>query len=207
MVPERIDEALRQVRDLQDAVLERRMFRGYSGTARLACGALALGGAWALDSARVPRTDAAHLAGWGLVLGAALALNYGALAWWFLTSAEARRNPASAKPAVDALPALIVGAVASLALWRRGLFDLLPGAWMMLYGLAQTAYRRSLPGGIFAVGLVYVLCGALVELAGLPFTNPWPMGIVFGLGELAGGWFLLEWERGGGRRAGRDEGS
>ena len=99
------------------------------------------------------------------------------------------------KPALDALPALAVGAALTAGLILAGQYDLLCGAWMCLYGLAQVAYRQTLPGGIYLVGLCYILCGAAYLLfpAGT-FMNPWPMGLMFFLGELAGGLILIHQE-------------
>jgi hypothetical protein len=190
-----IHDALAQVRRLQELILQKRLFRGYSGKARLASGAAALAGTLAMASPRFPATPQAHLAGWSAVLAAGVLFNYGFLLRWFLFDPAVRRNPAQLKPALDALPALGVGAALTAALLLAGQFDLLFGAWMSLYGLAQVAYRQSLPTGIYAVGLGYILCGAGCLLSNaVSFLSPWPMGIVFVAGELAGGFILLTQE-------------
>ena len=62
---------------------------------------------------------------------------------------------------------------------------------MCQYGLAQVAYRQSLPAATYWVGVGYIVCGAGCLLLGpVPITNPWPMGIVFFLGELVSGAIL-----------------
>jgi hypothetical protein len=148
-------------------------------------------GAGALASPLVPREPLAHLLGWGIVLGLGLLCNYAALAYWFWRDADVRRNPARLKPAIDAIPALAVGAAFSLAAIFRLQYDLLFGIWMSLYGLAQVAYRRALPRGIYYVGLGYLACGAFCLLSpDISFTNPWPMGLVFLVGEWLGGGIL-----------------
>ncbi len=97
----------------------------------------------------------------------------------------------------DALPALAVGGVLSLAAVRAGQHRWLFGIWMSLYGVAQAAYRRSLPAGICGVGLAYVACGAAcLLLPPVRFLDPWPMGWAFFLGELAGGAILLKHDAG-----------
>ena len=191
MIASHIHDALGQVRRLQELVLEKHMFRGYSGKARLACGALTLLAAAALSSRWMPATPAAHLAGWCVLLAAALLVNYGALALWFLFDRDVQRDWHRLKPAVDALPALAGGAVLTVALAAGGQYDYLFGCWMLFYGLAQTAYRKSLPSGIYLVGLCYLACGAMLLLCRcVPFTQPWPMALVFILGETAGGLLL-----------------
>ena len=192
MVANHIHDALAQVRTLQAFIIERNLFKGYSGTARLVAGSAAIAGAIALSLAPVPATPWAHLAGWGVVLAVGLAANYAALAAWFLFDREVRRNAHMLKPALDAIPALAVGAAVSVALVRTGQFDLLFGAWMALYGLAQVAYRYSMPPGIYVIGLFYLFCGMwCLVCPGVHFLQPWPMGLVFGAGEFAGGLVLI----------------
>ena len=187
-----IHDALAQVRRLQEAVLGKRFFEGYSGKARILSGCSALAGALVLEFGAVPATPRAHLAVWAVVAFLALAFNYGALLHWVLTEPRVRQHPVILKPALDALPALFVGGIMTLALVRSGHFDPLFGTWMALFGVAHMAYRQSLPGENYFVGLFYVLCGAACLLApGIHFTSPWPMGLVFFAGELAGGSVLL----------------
>lgn len=196
MIANHVHDALAQVRRLQELILDRRYFQGYSGSARIGSAAAMLVGVLILDSGWVPREPLAHLAGWGAILGVALVLNYSCLAWWYLFNPEVRRNPALLKPALDALPALAVGGVLSLALVRTGQYDLLFGVWLSLYGLAQVAYRRSLPPGIYCVGIGYIACGAAALLwQGVSFLQPLPTGLVFSLGEAAGGAVLISGTR------------
>lgn len=191
MIVNHIHDALAQVRRMQELVLEKRRFQGYSGKARILSGTAALMGTIVMASHLVPANPLAHLLGWGLVLAVGIVLNYVALGYWFLFDSQVRRNPTMLKPAVDALPALGAGAAFSIALILAGQFDLLFGTWMSLYGLAQVAYRRSLPQGIYVVGICYLVCGAwCLVLPGVVFTNPWPMGLVFFAGEWAGGIIL-----------------
>ncbi len=191
MIANHIHAALGQVRRMRELVLARQRFKGYSGTARMAGGVLAIAGAVVMSRPGFPDTTVAHLIGWGSVLSLALLLNYGGLALWFLFDPRVRRDLMQLKPAADALPALAMGAVLSLALVLHGQYALLAGTWMCLYGLTHVAYRQSLPAIHYAVGIFYMLSGAGCLLSpGVGFTNPWPMGAVFGLGELAGGFIL-----------------
>ncbi len=191
MLAHHIHDALAQVQRLQALILEKRLFRGYSGIARLAGGLAALGATLVMASPRFPATPAAHLMGWAVVLLIALAVNYGLLMVWFSTLPANRRTLRELTPAFEAVPALAVGAGLSLALILHGAYDLLFGTWMGLYGLAHMPYRRSLPFANYLVGLFYLACGAILLVwPGVAFTNPYPMGLVFGAGELAGGFVL-----------------
>jgi hypothetical protein len=150
-----------------------------------------LAGALILNQKWFPATENAHLLGWITVLGLALTINYGALMIWFLFNQSVQRNAAMLVPAVDALPPLLMSAVFSAAFIVKGEYDLLPGMWMALFGLAHMAYRQSLPITNYAVGAFYVISGAFcLLLPGLIFTDPLPMGITFFIGELAGGCIL-----------------
>jgi hypothetical protein len=82
---------------------------------------------------------------------------------------------------------------------------LLPGVWMLCYGLVHMAYRRNLPRGVYAVGLFYLAAGAVCLLApGVRLCDPRPMGMVFGVGEVAGG---LALRGGGGGEEADDDGA
>lgn len=109
MIANHIHDALAQVKVLQEFILERNVFKGYSGRARLFAGSVTLIGSILLCSPRVPGSPWVHLAGWGIVLAISVIANYAALAYWFLFDEQARRNPVMLKPALDAIPALGVG--------------------------------------------------------------------------------------------------
>lgn len=206
MIAHHIHDALGQVRRLQEMIGARRAFLGYSGPARIAGGVAAIAGAALLARPGGAGSDPARLAGWGLVLVAALAANYGALAAWFLLDREAERDLRRLLPAADALPILGAGAALSAALVAQGAYDLLFGSWMCVYGLVHVPYRLTLPRANYAVGLFYVAAGALCLLTPLGrFANPWPMGLVFFVGETAGGLVLRSHRaRAGAERAGED---
>lgn len=196
MIAHHIHDALAQVRRLQVLILEKRLFRGYSGIARMAGGLAVLAGALIMSAPGFPATPFAHLLGWGVVLVAGLAINYGALFYWFALIVAARGSPREFRPAFDAVPPLAVGAGLSLALILHGEYDLLFGTWMCLYGIAHLPYRHSLPFANYVIGLCYLLCGAIMLVwPGVSFTNPIPMGIVFGTGELIGGVVLYRVNR------------
>jgi len=191
MIANHIHDALAQVRQLRDLVLEKRMFFGYSGRARMVGGAAALVGALVMSLPSYPSGRVAHLAGWSAVLLAALIANYGALALWTFSRRKPRHGLSELAPAVEALPALAIGAVASVALVVHDQFHLLFGTWMSFYGLVHVVYRVSLPRANYGVGVFYMVSGAACLLhPALKFTNPWPMGLVFFVGESLGGIIL-----------------
>ncbi|MEI6147780.1 MAG: hypothetical protein WCS01_01680, partial [bacterium] len=98
MIANHIHDALAQVKLLQEFIMEKNLFKGYSGKARLLAGSTTLIGALILNSPRVPAEPWVHLAGWGIVLAISVIANYAALVYWFLFDERARRNPVMLKP-------------------------------------------------------------------------------------------------------------
>jgi len=186
-----LHDALTQVRQMRDALQERRQFRGYSGRARLFGGGLALACALVLAK-QAPALPVVHFRAWLLVLVLALAANYGALLLWFLARDGADRARGALRPATDALAPLALGGLLTCALARAGAYDLLFGTWMGCYGLAHLPYRLTLPRLNFLVGLGYLAAGAacLLSPAG-GLLHPWPMGLIFFTGETCGGFALI----------------
>jgi hypothetical protein len=200
MNDEPLNEALDQVRRMQALVGDQLRFKGFSARARIAGGVIALLGALGLLFLSRPQAPLLHLAGWGLVLLVAGGINYGALLLWLLDGGRGRRR-ADWIPALESLPPLAVGGAFSLAFVRAGLYDLLPATWMLCYGLAHLAFRRNLPVGAYVVGFFYLAAGlACLLVPGVAFTDPRPMGVVFGLGEVAGGFALLRRDSTGDQR-------
>jgi hypothetical protein len=150
---------------------------------------LILGASW------YPKTPAAHLIGWGIVMTVSVLANYSALLYWFLFHPDVKRDIRRLMPTVEALPSLAVGGVLTLALIHRGDYNSLFGTWMCLFGLTNLSSRHVLPKALWTLGFFYIGCGtACLLLPSITFTNPWPMGIVFGIGEWIGG-FIFNYNR------------
>ncbi len=189
MITNQIQQAIDQVRELQQRILESQRFKGYSGRARAICGAAALVAAFVMSSSQYPQDTAAHALGWGVVALFGVLLNFGSLIHWFLFDPTVKRDIRRLKPTLDALPAIIVGGVMTYVMISHNLHEYLFGIWMSLFGLANLASRHVLPQRIWTVGVYYIACGAvcLWYSSNILFFNPWPMGIVFFIGEWTGG--------------------
>ena len=187
-----IYHALEQVRNLRHHILEKQRFKGYSGWARGLGGTMALGGA--LLTSVLPASNWVALLVWWSVLILGLGVNYGALAYWFFWDPLTGRDLSKLNPAWKALPSLLVGGVISFALLRSRLFWPLYGIWMTMYGLTNISSLEILPRRILYVGIFYGTCGTVYLLSPHPsFLNPWPMGIVFFIGEWAA-WWVMEFD-------------
>ena len=188
MIANHIHDALAQVRELQQRILERQRFRGYSGGARMCAGTFALIGAWVMSWENFPYDVYAHVLGWGTVFFLAILTNYGSLLYWFVKDAGLHGDVRVLRPTVEVFPPLVAGGMLTLAVLLDGNSDYLFGIWMSLFGLANIASRHVLPHKMGLVGCFYLACGAVCLFSPVrSFLNPWPMGMVFFIGELAGG--------------------
>lgn len=182
-----VHQALAQVREIHTHLLNKQRFKGYSGRARALGGCVGLLAGmvlWRLGS----YSDSFAVLVWTLVAWAGVSLNYGAVILWYLKEPEESRKLQRLKPAAEALPTLLVGAVLTFLFWREGLDRQLPAVWMLLFGLANWTTRHSLPRRSAWLGVYYLACGlsviAFKSLQGL--SNPWPMTTIFFVGEWAG---------------------
>jgi hypothetical protein len=190
-----VHDAIRQVRELKRRVLEAERFTGYSGRSRAVGGTAALIAGLAMSRPDFPQTPDAHLAGWLTLLAIAVVGNYSALLYWFFFHPTQKKELSRLIPTVDAFPPLLVGGLFTGVLVQRGLYSLLFGTWMCLYGLANLSSRRVLPKAIWPLGLFYIGSGAAFLVApDVSFTSPLGAALVFFLGEWVGG-FIFHYNR------------
>lgn len=185
---DQMERALQQVAHLREWVISRQQFRGFSGIGRMVAAFFPVIGAVVMTSPLFPRLHMAHLVGWLVIAACGFLLNLIGLVAWYWRLEECDRHPHILRPFYETFPPLFIAAAATTALARGGVFDPLFGVWMMLYGQIHLATRHSLPPEIGMVGLYYILCGAVaLFLPQVVFLNPWPMAIVFFIGEMIGG--------------------
>jgi hypothetical protein len=182
LAPPRTDAPALHARAMEDlSFIRDTMERAGATTAVPGWGGVAMGvtalAAAALAAGRPPSP------GWlAIWLSASLvALAFGG---WAMTS-KARRGhaPVFSRPArrflLSYLPPLVVGALLTVVLARAGLFDALPGTWLLLYGTGVVT------GGAFSVrvvpvmGLCFMALGALALFAPPAWGN-WLMAVGFG---------------------------
>ena len=187
MIANHIQDALVQVKELQNKILEKQRFKGYSGRAKALSGTIALIVAAIMAISYYPKTVSAHIFGWGIVFVLAFILNYGALFHWFLFDKNVKRDFRKLRPTIDVFPALFVGGILTWCFIQSDQVHLLFGMWMCLYGLMSLANRHVLPRLYWIIGVFYLVCGTVfLLLSDTLFLNPWPMGFVFFIGEWLG---------------------
>jgi hypothetical protein len=132
----------------------------------------------ALISSRLPSNDL-WVASW---LGeAVLALAIGG--WAMAQKAKAVQSPLLDGPgrkfALSLCPAMIAGGILTLVLYRNALFGLMPGVWLLLYGVAVVT------GGAFSVNVVPIMGVSFMVLGTAALFSPlrwanWFMAAGFG---------------------------
>lgn len=191
MMPQHVHQALTQVRELRARVIASSLFTGYSGIARMVGGCIALTASLVLTALDRPSSVWIHVLTWGAVFVLSVGINYGALLWWGVRGTDFGTLKERLSPAVDLLPSLFVGGLLTAAFLLRGTHDLLFGMWMCVFGITNLVSRHILPDGIGLIGIYYIVAGAVcLYHPHASFTNPWPMGLVFLVGEVAGGTIL-----------------
>ncbi|MFQ3582530.1 MAG: hypothetical protein SNJ67_08420 [Chloracidobacterium sp.] len=113
---------------------------------------------------------------------AGLALTIGASAMWH----KARRQDHSLASAAARrfflafVPPLVVGGLLSIVLVGHGVYDLLPGTWLLLYGTGVMASGAFSVRVIPLLGLVFLLLGGITLFLPFQVAN-WAMGLGFGV--------------------------
>lgn len=190
-----IEEALKNVQEIKLRVIDHQVFKGYSGVARILSGIAALISAFIMSRSIFPETVLFHLGGWAGLYLAAVLLNFGALFGRFLATSKGLFDWVQLRPVWNIVPSFLVAGLLSFHFARAEMFGSLFGMWMAMYGLMHLSSRHSLPKAMSHVGWFYVLCGAYFLIHVPSFFNPWPMGVVFFLGEIAGGIVFCQREK------------
>lgn len=189
-----IHQVLQDVSEIRRRLVSSGYFFGYSPTARFAGGAAALLGAALLSMLPAAYSPWTHFIGWGVVFAVAAPINYIAL----FSRHRFARDQLCREAVLDPLLLILTGGAATAALAYEGAFGLLFALWMVFFGFANVAAKRNFSREVALVGYYYVAAGWVFLLVPLfhTFTNPWPMGIVFFVGESAGAYaFYLHNEK------------
>ena len=186
------DHAADQLAFIRDTMVRAGRFTSVSGAGTILTGVLVTIAAILTPYAGAPEQ---RLALWLVTALVAVPLSLIAIARKANRSGQSLRTGPARTFALAFVPALVAGALLTIALVRASAWDLLPGAWLTCYGAAIVS------GGAFSVRAVPVL-GALIIALGaaalfLPaITHAWLLGAGFGALHLGFGIFIARYHGG-----------
>jgi len=189
-----IERALLDIAEVRERLGASQKFKGYSGIASIASGVFAIV-AGVVQALLVPDpVHAAHvyLAIWLICCAASVIVNYGAIAHWFISDESVRDRWQTRTVGLAILPAVVLGAALSFALYNAGQVGFLPGVWCACYGAGLFASRTMVPRGVVPVAALFMLIGiALLFVPSAIALQWWIPASAFGLGQIAVGAFVL----------------
>ena len=170
------DRALDNLQFIRSTMERAGSFTAVPGWGMVVVGCTALAATWlALRQAR----DADWLAVWlgeavlGVVVGGAA----------MVQKARAANDPLLSGPGrrfgLSFLPPIVVGALLTIALYRAGLFALMPGTWLLLYGTAVATAGAFSVRVVPLMGVCFMVLGTAALFAPSRLS-PWFMAAGFG---------------------------
>ena len=178
-----IERALLDIAEVRERLGASQKFKGYSGIASIASGVFAIV-AGVVQAVLLPNPQSAthiYFAIWLICCAASAIVNYGAIAHWFVSDASARDRWQTRTVGLAILPALVLGAALSFALYNAGAVGFLPGVWCACYGAGLFASRTMVPRGAVPVAALFMLVGiALLFVPSAVALQWWIPAAAFG---------------------------
>jgi hypothetical protein len=169
--------------DIRRALARTGTFDGYRAAP------VAVSGAFALLAGALQRVLHPDALGFVLLWSVAAALGFGlnfyVVARTYGASPRQWERSLAFAALLDLTPAMVGGALLTLALVVTHHVEFLPGVWMVLFGTGVMASRRHVPRGCGWIGVAYLLAGTatLVFLPGADVLHADVMAGAFGLGQ------------------------
>lgn len=186
------DRAMDNLRYIRETMERSAAFTHVSGLGGVGMGLVALVAAWFAAQATEP---AVWLAIWLLAAAVSFALS----ALMMARKSHAEGVPLLSGPgrrfAWNMIPPLAAGGVLTAALARAGAFSLLPGTWLLLYGVSIVT------GGSYSVRVIPFMGGIFMLLGLAAFASPAEWGnayMAIAFGGLHIGFGLVIWRMYGG---------
>jgi hypothetical protein len=161
-------------------------FTAVPGWGSVAVGATALVATWI---ATQQRTDAAWLAVWLVEAVVGVAIGGAAMVWKARAANDSLLSGPGRRFGLAFLPPLLVGGLLTIALHQAGLFQAMPGTWLLLYGTGVITAGAFSVRVVPLMGLCFTLLGAAALFA--PARGwPWFMALGFGGLHIVFGWII-----------------
>lgn len=182
------ERALDDIRYIRSAVESAREFTAVSGRGGVAMGVTGL--AAAVAAATQTGAPMRWLAIW--LTAAVVATGIGALSmlWKSRRAGDSLMSAPARRFALAFFPAIAAAAALTIVLVSRGAFDLLPGLWLLLYGVAISAGGALSVRVVPFMGLVLLLTGGAALVVPFAAANAL-LGLGFGIVQIGGGLVII----------------
>lgn len=184
----RVADAFDQIAFIRQQIARAELFRGYRAATTAFSGIVAIVASHVTAQLALQRTisDGTYLAVWCAAAGLCLLVVGIDIAWRLWQSESALQRDLTWSALEHFMPALAAGGLLTMVLYQfvYETIWMLPGLWMILFGLGIHASRRLLPRFSGLIAGYYLASGLFVlSLREWAAFNPWTMGAVFGLGQ------------------------
>lgn len=161
--------AMENLRYIRETMERAGSFTAVSGWGEMVIGATALGATWLAHRQATPE---AWLGVWLTEALLAIAIGGGAMAWKARQMGTQLLSQAGKKFLRSLVPALSAGAVLTVALARAGSYELLPGVWLLLYGVAVVTGGALSVRSVPAMGAAFMVLGSVALLTPASWAAP-----------------------------------
>ena len=196
----RVADAFEQIAVIRSRVARAEMFHGYRAWTTCCSGVVAVAASHlsATVARRTALSDANYLLIWCGAAAVCLAVVAVDVGLRLRRTGSALQRDLTWSAVEHFMPSLAAGGLLTLVLFRFSHDEIwmLPGLWMILFGLGIHASRRLLPRFSGLIAGYYLASGLFVlSLREWAAFNPWTMGVVFGLGQFMAAALLRQTER------------
>lgn len=183
-----VGRALEQIAEIHEHLAKGEIYRGWRSVPVACSGVVGLIAAASQPVAFGGPDGGRFTIYWVAVGAAALLVGCSEIAWHYVMRATSTERRRTAQVLGQFLPALVAGALVTVALVRLGpeFVRLLPGMWALLFGVGIFSARPYVPRASGWVALYYWTAGLVLLWASreVNVLSPWTVGGTFGAGQL-----------------------
>jgi hypothetical protein len=155
------DRAADNLRFIRETIAHAGAFTSVSGMGMITAGVIGLAAAAAAPPGMLAANPRTFLTVWVVAALAAGAVSWGTIRRKAARTGQSLVDGPARRFALAFAPAIVAGAVLTVALVATGNPTLLPGTWLSLYGAAVTAGGALSVRPVPVMGAAFMACGAL----------------------------------------------